>query len=324
MIRCKLLDSGNGTNTLAEGGLELLAHWRSTGGALWVDIEGEYEPRTAELLESMGCDPLAIKDSFRSRHPPKIEEFDDSTFVLFRGIASIDEHLELKPQQIGLWVGSNFLITVHRGVSVSVGKFWSGDASLELLARPGDLALRLLHYASGRYLDRLLEFEERLGDLEDGLQGDRSEEDMKELVLFRTRLRRLRRIFSYHKDLSEYIWSEGTAFLGTGEDESFHFRRDLHDRCERVYSLCSMYYEICGDLVDGHISLSSHNLNQTMKVLTIISAIFVPLTFMAGIYGMNFEYMPELGWRYAYFALLSVMLVMGVGLVILFRRIRWL
>lgn len=85
-----------------------------------------------------------------------------------------------------------------------------------------------------------------------------------------------------------------------------------------------MYYELCSDLIEGHISLSSHHLNETMKILTIISAIFVPMTFMAGIYGMNFEHMPELGWRYAYFSLLGVMAVMAVSMLIVFRKIKWL
>ena len=98
----------------------------------------------------------------------------------------------------------------------------------------------------------------------------------------------------------------------------------MFDRCERLYSLGSMYYELCGDLVEGYISLSSHQLNQTMKILTIISAIFVPLTFLAGIYGMNFEYMPELQWRYAYFFLLGLMLTVATALYIVFKRVRWL
>ncbi len=323
MIHCMLRStSGDGSYTF--GGEELIPLWRERGGNLWLDVESDPDEHLSELLVGMGCDPLAIQDSFRTRHPPKIEEFENNTFVLFRGIASLNEQLELEPQQVGLWVGRDFLITVHRGVSVSVDNFWDVEKQAGLLADPATLALRLLHYASGRYLERLLSFEEHLGDLEDGLMGDRSEEEMKELVLYRTRLRRLRRIFSYHKELSEYIWSEGTPFLGSGDDETYHQRRDLHDRCERVYSLCSMYYEICGDLIDGHISLSSHNLNQTMKVLTIISAIFVPLTFLAGIYGMNFEYIPELRWHYSYFTLLGVMFCLGVGMLALFRRIRWL
>lgn len=85
-----------------------------------------------------------------------------------------------------------------------------------------------------------------------------------------------------------------------------------------------MYYEICGDLVDGYISLTSHRLNNTMKVLTIITAIFVPLSFLAGVYGMNFENMPELGMRYSYFILLGVMGSVAVGMLLLFRKLRWL
>ena len=85
-----------------------------------------------------------------------------------------------------------------------------------------------------------------------------------------------------------------------------------------------MYYEICGDLIEGYISVSSHHLNNTMKVLTIITAIFVPLGFLAGLYGMNFENMPELGWKYAYFALLGVMATLAATMLLVFRRIRWL
>jgi magnesium transporter len=170
----------------------------------------------------------------------------------------------------------------------------------------------------------MLEFEERLSDLEDGLLADISEADMKELVAYRSRLRKLRRVFNYHQVLTDSIWRHGGPYLGEGDDGLGHIRRDVYDRCERLYSLCSMYYELCSDLVEGHISLSSHNLNGTMKILTIISAIFVPMTFMAGIYGMNFEHMPELGWRYAYFGLLGLMATMAVSMLVVFKKIKWL
>ncbi len=307
-----------------EGSTELIDRWRSEGGVLWLDLEGEPDRETHDLLLSMGCNELAIRDSFRTRHPPKVEHFDEHSFILFRGIASLDEYLDLDPQQLGIWVGSNHIITAHRGGSVSIGHFWGRLAEEDLLAQPNILALKLLEYASGRYLERLLDFEERLGDLEDNILAEQSEAEMKELVLYRARLRKLRRIFSYHQRLAEDIWKNGSAQLGSGDDDSLHIRRNLFDRCERLYSLCAMYYEICGDLVEGYISLSSHRLNNTMKVLTIITAVFVPLGFMAGLYGMNFEYMPELGWRYAYFTLLGAMAVIATSMLVLFRRIRWL
>lgn len=223
-----------------------------------------------------------------------------------------------------MWVNERILITYHRESSMSVSYLWDQEQNNKTHQCPGILALKLLHYACGLYLDALLEFEDRLVDLEDGLLSNRSEEDMKELVGYRSRLRRLRRTFSYHKEIGEQLLNHPDHIMPFLSNELEHLRRDVYDRCERLYSLCSMYYEICGDLVEGHISLSSHKLNQTMKVLTIISALFVPLTFIAGIYGMNFEYMPELAWKYAYFVVISFMAILTTGLLILFRKIKWL
>jgi magnesium transporter len=88
--------------------------------------------------------------------------------------------------------------------------------------------------------------------------------------------------------------------------------------------MSAMFYEQLGDMIDGYISQSSYKLNVTMRVLTVITAIFIPLSFVAAIYGMNFSYMPELQYRGAYFVLLAVMLLVGVGMVIWFRKIKWL
>jgi len=322
MIRAKFLSADGKQET---GDEQIVSTWQAAeGGFLWLDVEGEITPAVTELLLSLGCNELAIKDSARQRHPPKIESFADNTFVLFRGIASIDDSLTLAPQQVGLWVSDNYLISVHRGLSVSVNHFWEEEPKLQSLATPPTLALRLLHFASGRYLDRILSFEFTLGDLEDALLGGHSDEVMKELVAYRSRLQKLRRIFSYHKGMTEQLLHHGTPHLGTGHDETHHLRRDLFDRCERLYSLCSMYYEICGDLVEGYISLSSHRLNNTMKVLTIITAIFVPLSFLAGLYGMNFDHMPELHLRWGYFGILFLMAAVATSMLVMFRRIKWL
>jgi magnesium transporter len=85
-----------------------------------------------------------------------------------------------------------------------------------------------------------------------------------------------------------------------------------------------MYYDICGDLINGYMSVTSHQLSATMRVLTVITAIFVPLAFLAGIYGMNFENIPELKLEYGYYGLLGVMYVISIGLIVLFKRKRWL
>ncbi len=322
MIRAKLFSEGS---EIAGDGEALVDQWRaSPGGRLWLDIEGAVTDDVRSLLAGFGCDQLAVTDASRARHPPKIEVFDDNTFLLFRGIASIDDQLNLEPQQIGLFVGSDFLITMHRGPSVSVNHFWDEGFDESAPDSPGLMAIQLLHYASGRYLDTLLAFEERLSELEELMLAEHSEDAMRELVAYRSRLRQLRRIFNYHMRLTDAMLDPGSPHVGQDPEETYHQRRDLFDRCERLHSLCSMYYEICGDLIEGYISISSHRLNNTMKVLTIITAIFVPLSFLAGVYGMNFEYIPELSYRYSYFFLLGVMALLATGMITLFRRMRWL
>ncbi len=323
MIRVQV--SLNGVVRL--GGEELIEEWRRQPGArLWLDVEGQLGEPERSLLEGLGCDPLAVIDATRYRHPPKIEQFATNTFILFRGITELAEDLTLVPQQLALFVGEDYLITSHRGKSISVNHFWSRTAEdAGVWEDVGLLVVRLLHFANGRYLKRILDFEDRLGALEDNLLEGEAEGAMRELVSYRSRLRILRRVFSYHQRLSEQILNGvGDQLQHCEENENIHERRDLFDRCERLYSLCNMYYEICGDLVEGYISLSSHRLNNTMKILTIITAIFVPLSFLAGVYGMNFEHMPELHHKYGYFFILGLMGSVAALMIALFRRIRWL
>jgi magnesium transporter len=322
MIRALLL-SGDGQ--CAAGDEQLLQQWReSPDSYLWLDIQDEITPAIRSLLLSMGCDQLVINDCSRTRHPPKLENFASNCFILFRGINQLDDALTLVPQQLGMWVGRNYLITVHRVHSVSIEHMYERAVAEGLLRTPNLLALGLLHFASGRYLEKLMAAEERIGDLEDELLGLHSDDALKELVAYRTRLRKLRRIFNYHQRMAETILNDGCHYLGTGDGDSYHVRRDLFDRCERLLSLCTLYYELCGDLVEGFISLSSHQLNNTMKILTIITAIFVPITFVAGLYGMNFDYMPELHHRYGYFIVLGVLALLALGMILAFRRMRWL
>jgi magnesium transporter len=307
------------------GAEDLLEQWQPEGaGTLWIDIEGHLSASMRQALIGLGCHELAITDIERDRHPPKVHEFDNNTFVLFRGIIQLDEQLVLTPQQIGFFIGESFLVTIHRGQSLSIDRLWSEVDADASPPAPGRLALQVMDYASDRYLAKILDFEGYLGELEENLLSRPSDSVMAELVGYRSELRKLRRIFNYHNRLMEQILREEPKYLGTAEDENHHLWRALLDRCERLFSLTSMYYEICGDLVEGYISISSHELNTTMKILTIITAIFVPLSFMAGLYGMNFQNMPELNMEYGYFFALGAMACTASLLVYIFKRKRWL
>jgi len=327
MIRTLLVSINQ---VVQEGSQELVENWREQPDSfLWLDFQKTLDEQDVELLSSLGCHELAIKDAMRKRHPAKVEYFDDNTFVLFRGINSIEDKLTLTPQQIGFFIGERFLITIHSGRSISVDHYWSENRIPELICNPMTLASNVMHYACGRYLEVVLDFEEQLAEAEDTMMSHGSDELMKELVAYRSQLRKLKRVFSYHEKLSGVLLerqlekeSEFESVTDDGEHLK-HTLRDLFDRCERLHSLSGMYYEICGDLIDGYLSITSHQLNNTMKILTIITAIFVPLSFLAGLYGMNFEHIPELHYRYGYYVLLGTMGTIAAAMVYFFKRYRW-
>ncbi|MFT5482134.1 MAG: magnesium transporter [Halieaceae bacterium] len=306
------------------GGLELLERWKDNSeSTLWLDLQGELGSAEKSLLEELGCHPLAIKDVQRQRHPPKVERFDDQIFILFRGFHTFDEHLNMDGQQIGVFLSPRMIITVHFAESVSISAIMESHNLASLLAEPKVLATHLLHFAAGRYLEVLLNFETELSQIEDLMDASASDEDMRQLVFYRSRIRKLKRTFDYHEKLALTLY-QADWWGATVGSELHHSSRDVFDRCERLHSMAGMYYDICGDLIDGYLSLTSHQLNRTMQILTVITAIFIPLGFLAGLYGMNFEYMPELGFRYSYFILLGTMLCVAVTLISFFRRKRWL
>ena len=320
-MRTLLID---GNNEVTYGGAELIARWKSDATArIWVDLCEQTDAEERTLLEDMGCHSLAVTDALRDRHPPKIEDFEYHVFILYRGIKSFDDGLNHEGQNISFFVGGRFLITRHAHNAISIDRLMKDGAVHQLKRSPGHLALRIMHTSSGIYLDTVLAFEEKLNDLEDELIDQGTDELMKQVITYKSRLVKLRRTFNYHKNITDELKTgEYSLFPQGGATE--HVVIDLHDRFERLHSLTHMFYEICGDLIDGYISITSHQLNSTMRILTVITAIFVPLSFLAGLYGMNFEYIPELKAHYGYFMLLGVMLTLAAGLLWAFRRMRWL
>lgn len=291
---------------------------------IWIDIVTNIlTPEIASLLESYGCHPLAIKDAFRTRHPPKLERFENHAFILYRGIHRIESTLTYHHQQIGIFAGKDFLITTHPAESLGINKTLE-DHVLEKTPCTGfSIALHIMHQSSGIYLEQALLFEDELSDREDSLYSRSGEKSLTELSAFRASLIKLRRTFDYHRNVSLQLKQLGSRLEYLNFEDSEHLVNDLNDRFDRLYTLTKMHYEICGEIIDGYISITSHQLNITMRVLTVITATFVPLSFLAGIYGMNFEYIPELHYRNSYFILLASMGAIALSLLAVFKYKKW-
>jgi magnesium transporter len=225
--------------------------------------------------------------------------------------------------QLALFVGRRFLVTRHSADSPSTDKLWreAQENAGRLAASPAVLALRLCRIMVDRYLGILLALEPRLEELEDEILSSPRDELLGELAGYKSSLKKLRRIFAYHQQVFSALRNGEYPLFGT---EIVHELNDVYEHQERAVSLSGLYYELAVDLVESYISLASHHLNQIMKVLTIVTVIFVPLSFLAGLYGMNFENIPELHARFGYFILLGVMAGIAVTLLALFRKKRWL
>ena len=323
MIQCLFIRKDIGAQF---GGSELIQEWQNDSSALlWMDINEHDNDQEHLLLEQLKCHPLAIEDALADkRHPPKIELFDDYIFMIYREIFATKAQLEFELLPISLFVGERILITRHNKSSATIKNLFNSEGEKFLTISPMTLALRIFHYSCATYIEELLQFEDTLEDIEDAFQIQGSDRMMQEITRYSSRLTKLKRTFNYHLNIGSELKSligDDTSLISKNES---HYLTDMLERLQRLLSLSQMYYNICGDIVNAYISITSHQLNETMQALTVITAIFVPLSFLAGIYGMNFEYMPELKIQNGYFYLLGSMAIMTVGLILFFKKKRWL
>jgi len=311
------------TNSGQFGGEELISKWQeSENGVLWADIEGGDAKHDESVLAGFGIHPLAIQDALRDRHPPKIERFDSYWFLLMRGLDADFQGIDFRAIQLSIFVGDRFLLSRHSRRSTSVNwLFEQLKADPEWMAEgAGSLAIRLSNRLARRYVELLLELEPRLDEIEEQMFEHPDDELLSELTKYRSRLRKLTRIANYHQQVASTLRETSDSLFNASLS---HRIVDLYEQIERTQSLSSLFYQIATDLTDGYLGISSHRLNRVMQILTIITVIFVPLTFLAGIYGMNFENMPELSTQRGYFVVIGIMFVIALMQLIYFRRKRW-
>jgi len=296
---------------------------------IWVNVEGLGEAETIRVLgELFGLHRLALEDVVNVHQRPKIEQYGDSYFIVAR-MVSLSEHLDT--EQLSLFLGKNFVLTFQEGrpgdcldpirerIRQKRGRI--RDAGLDYLA------YALLDAVVDAYFPILEEYGERLEALEDemlsGAYGDtvvRIHEIKRNLLTLRRAIWPLREVFnSLLRDENPLVTTETRLYV-----------RDGYDHVTQIIDLVETYRELGSDLTEVYLSSVSNRTNEIMRVLTVIATIFIPLTFIAGIYGMNFNTalspwnMPELNWYWGYPFSLVLMTAVALGLLLFFWRHGWL
>jgi len=306
------------------GGEELLTEWQNNKqGWIWLDLLDE-EPGAEKALlhKRFSFDEYDIVEAQRKRHPPSVAFHPSHTYLLTKPLDSDSHDLDFSTLQLALFIGDNFLVTRRGKTSNYLEVLWNSlIENKSTRPKPNDIVSALLRRITTRYADILLNLESRLDIIEDEIFTSTSEALLKELSSYNTALRKMRRIITYHNN----IFTELMSKIDPATDPEWHMEiEDIAALMQRNNSLADLYQSVINDLIDAYISLSGHHLNQIMKVLTIVTVIFVPITFLAGIYGMNFENIPELKSSDGYYILLSIMFTIAAGLLIVFKKKNWL
>lgn len=305
-----------------QGDMHSFETWKNSGeGKLCIFAGAEDTGLLKALLGELGVHHLAIQDVLRDRHPPKYEVFAECMVFLMRTLPHEGRGLLFHPVQVSMVLGQNWLICRYQHSCMSIETVLASLPLKKNLPSVGFLAWEVMETVASHYMDWLIYLEGRIGRLEDLLLKLSDDRILSEIISLKTGLRKHRRNFLYLERMAGQVKDKGIGLDILPRSPEVN---DLYEKWERVYSMSAMFYEQLGDMVDGYISQSSYKLNVTMRVLTVITAVFIPLSFVAAVYGMNFDYMPELSYRWSYFILLGVMLLVGMGMLLWFRKIKWL
>jgi magnesium transporter len=292
---------------------------------IWVDMEAPSEADDHVLLDIFHFHPLTVEDCRANRHHPKVEEFPDYIYFIVHAVRTDSSPDRFNTVELDGFLGPNYVVTYHHEHFPSIDKVKQSIRSSPVTCQRG--ATFLLHHIIDGIVDDYLpvmdDFDERINALEDDIFAlNRANKDILEEILgLKRSVLRLRRISSKQLEVL-YRMSHGQFQLITGPVLPFY--RDIYDHLVRVTDLAESYRDLISGSLEAYLSVVSNRLNEIMKVLTIFSAVMLPLTFIAGVYGMNFENMPELHWHYGYYMAWGIMIIVASVMLILFWRRGWI
>jgi magnesium transporter len=290
----------------------------------WLDINGLHHIQDLEKLgDCFSLHPLVLEDILNTNQRPKIEDYGDYLYVVLKILSYQETNNELSSEQLSLIVGRNFVISLHENDPAIFNSIRERLRSGGKLRRAGAdyLAYSLMDLVVDHYFVILERLGETLEELEEELVADPNPQTL-------SRIHRLKRVMII---MRRSVWPlrEVLSQLERRESPLIHgattvYLKDVYDHVFQVIDIIETFREMLSGMLDVYLSSLSNRLNEVMKVLTIIATIFIPLTFVAGVYGMNFEYMPELKWGWGYFAALGLMVLISLVMLLFFRKKRWI
>jgi magnesium transporter len=301
-----------------------LLQYRNESGVTWINVNGLKDNEAiSRLAAEYRIHPLTIEDILNTERRPKVEEFDDYLFITLKEISHPVEN-PFVFDQISLALTADTVITFQE----TAGDSFDGIRRriLNNVGRIRRLGVDYLAYSiidsvADRYFLALDALGADIENFEERAVDDKDAAFISDVQTTKQRLHHIRRaVWPLRESLSTLLRTE-SAFI---REELNPFLKDLQDNVIQAAETVESYREAVSGVMEVHLSAASNRLNKVIKVLTIISTIFIPLTFIVGVYGMNFAHMPEIPTRYGYFVVWAVMLLIALGMIIFFKKRDWL
>lgn len=292
-------------------------------GVSWLNVEGlSNVEMIAELGKFFNIHSLSLEDAVNINSRPKFEEYDDYVFILlkmmyYEGKDLVIEHVSFVLSEHGIITFQELRQDVFENVRI------------RLREGKGRIRTEGVNYLLYALIDALVDhyfivfesFGDKIEDLENEILQDPDEQISIQIQELKKEIYKIRKsVFPMREVISRYERSDHKLM----KDETRHYIRDVHDHSIQIIETVENYRDMTMGLMDLYMSSISNKMNNVMKVLTIIATIFIPLTFIAGVYGMNFDVMPELHYKYSYFILWGVMLIIFITMLIAFKKRKWL
>jgi magnesium transporter len=298
---------------------------KDESAVIWVDMELPTAADEQVLLDVFHFHPLTVEDCRENRHYPKVEEFDSYIYFIVHGVTGDTSPDRFNTIELDGFLGPNYVITYHHNMFRSINnvKQLLRTTPIACQRGPAYLLHQILDQVVDFYSPVLDDFDDRIDKLEDDIFTLKRPNNLilTEVMALKRSVLRLRRISGKQMDILHRMSRGEFALI---PDDMRPFYRDVYDHLVRVVDLAESYRDLISSSLEAYLSVVSNRLNEIMKVLTIFSAIMLPLTFIAGVYGMNFENMPELHSRYGYYAVWVIMIVVAVGMLLFFKRRGWI
>ena len=290
---------------------------------IWADVSDPTSKDFEELAEEFGFHHLSIEDCQNEHQRPKVEEYAGYYFIVLYESELVDAGDRLELRELNIFLGKNYLVTVHsrpiRAIETAKRLWheWTDRADLG----SGLVAYLLIDAIVDDYLPLLDVLSDHMDDLEDSIFGEWRSEVIEDIFMVKKKLLYLRRSVTPLRDVFNTLLRREQPIFP--RDTHLYFQ-DVYDHLIRVADTIDTLRDMLSSTMDAYLSVSGNRMNKIMKRLTSISTILMSATLIAGIYGMNFVFMPELRWRYGYVGALASMVAVGVALYVFLRKVDWL